>query len=88
MSVAPALGIGENVQLDLPDATVQLLGQRRVPIIEFLVILRLLCLPNLGGTGSNSRMVTVVSADNLDLVQPDATLGRCLPIGSGRMGSD
>jgi len=28
MSVAPALGIGEDIEFNLPDAIVQLLGQR------------------------------------------------------------
>ena len=34
MRKAPALAVGKNVELDLPHPTVELAGQRLVPVVE------------------------------------------------------
>ena len=70
LGIVAALGVGEEVQLDLADAAVELLGERPVRVVEPLG-------PALAARGDQAQdvrgrgdVVGVVRADDLDLVEP------------------
>ncbi len=69
MGIAAALGVGEDVELDLADAGVELHGERQVLVIESFVRVGVLCLLDLGLTRRDAGVIAVVRADHLDLVE-------------------
>jgi len=76
MRVHSALGVGEDVDFNLPHSCVQLYCQLWVAIVESGVGARIHLLPQLGRAGPEAGMVAVVRANHLDLV--DADLCVCL----------
>ena len=76
LGVATPFGVGEDVELDLPDPQpVELLGERPMGIIQRLGG----GLPpgpdQAGHLGAGRQVIRVVRADHLDLVEPDRPVG-------------
>jgi hypothetical protein len=69
VGVAAAFGVGVNVQLDLADAAVELLGERLVLIIEAFEGFGVVGLPELALAGGDAGVVAVVGAYDLDMVE-------------------
>jgi hypothetical protein len=75
MGVAAALGVGVDIELDLADAAIELLGERLVLVVEALVGVGILRLPELALAGRDASVVAVVGADDLDLVELHGGIG-------------
>ena len=77
VSVAATLRVGVDVDLNLPDAVIQLLRQRRMAVVQACGGLRILLLQPLGSVRPQTGVVAVVRADDLDLVELNPGLGAC-----------
>ena len=65
---AAALGVDIDVELDLADALIELRGQRGVAVVEAVEGLGVGGLQHLGDARRQARVIAVVAADHLDLV--------------------
>jgi hypothetical protein len=77
MRVATAMTIGEDIELDLADAAVELLRERLVLVVEAFEVFSVIGLPERCLAGRNAGVVAVVRADDLDLVEPQRGVDRC-----------
>ncbi len=91
MGVETSLGVGVDVELNLANAAVELLGERLVFVIEAFEGLGVLGLPELALVGSDAGVIAVVSPDDLDLVELEVavvggglSLRVCEETGAGR----
>lgn len=76
MRIAPAVRIGKHIQLQLPDAVVQLLCQWRMAIVQRrersgIVLLQQRCF-----AGCEAGVVTVMASDVLQIGEPRLCLRR------------
>jgi hypothetical protein len=71
MSVATAFCVGVDVQLDLSYPCIELSGKRRMRVVETLVGVGILREPDFSFAGCDSSVITVVRADDPDLIQLD-----------------
>ena len=83
LGIATALGVGEDVELDLPDAEVaELLGERPMGVVEPFGGLG----PDRGDQAEDPRargqVIRVMGADHLELVEPQLVVER--PVVAGR----
>ena len=69
MRIPSSLAVGKDVEFDLTHATVELLRERGMVVIEAFKGLGILLLPKDALTGSNAGVIAVVRSDHLDLVQ-------------------
>src|SRR5580698_1101456 len=82
MCVQSAFRIGIDVEFNLTDATIELLGQRLMLIVEPLVCVRILSLPELTFAGCDAGVVAVVGSYYLNLIELDVVI----PFGCLRTG--
>ena len=74
MSVAAAVGVGEDIEFELAHAALELLGQRWMRVIETCIFFGILLLQELAFAGRDAGVIAVVRADDLDLVHLDGAV--------------
>lgn len=84
MRVEATLAVGVDVELDLAHTGVKLRGQWMVLIVEAFEALRVFLPPKPGLAGRNPGVVTVVRADDLNLVDLQCVAVRLRPERRGR----
>ena len=69
MSIESAFAIRIHVELDLANAAIELLWKWLMLIVQSLVGIRILLLPELAFVGSNACVIAIVRPNNLYLVE-------------------
>ena len=75
MRIKAAFAIRINIKLNLPDTAIELLRQRLMLVVKTLVSIRILRLPDLALIRRNPGVITVVRANDLNLIQLQCSVG-------------
>jgi hypothetical protein len=79
MCVEPAFAISVDIKLNLTDTAIELLRKRLMLVVKTFVGVCILRLPDLAFVGRNSGVITVVRANDLNLIQFQCSVSGLCP---------